>query len=175
MPLDPECRRCPLCAGRIQIVPPSGDLRSNVALVGEAPGAQEDQLGRPFVGRAGRTLDKLMAEAGLDREKVMITNTVKCRPPGNRRPTSEEVSSCRPYLAEDLNDKTFVLALGLSAAEGLLGRKLVMSEVANQTFDVELDGHKLKVMVTYHPSACIYRPQAKDVLRDALRAAVPYL
>lgn len=146
-----------------------------MALVGEAPGAQEDQLGRPFVGRAGKTLDKLMAEAGLDRDKVMITNTVKCRPPDNRRPTAEEASACRPYLSEDLNEKTFVIALGLSAAEGLLGRKLVMTEAANRTFDVELDGYAMKVMVTYHPSACIYRPQAKDVLRDALRAAVPYL
>ncbi|HUT26743.1 MAG TPA: uracil-DNA glycosylase [Methanomassiliicoccales archaeon] len=175
MSLDPGCRLCPLWHGRIQVVPPSGDRLSKVALVGEAPGANEDEIGRPFVGRAGRTLDKLMQEAGLDREKVMITNTVKCRPPENRRPSPKEALACRPYLLEELADKRLVLALGISAAEGLLGRKVVMKDSANKLFDVELNGLELKVMVTYHPSACIYTPGAKDVLREALRTAVTYL
>lgn len=175
MPLDRECRLCPLCQGRTQVVPPTGDAHSKVALVGEAPGAQEDALGTPFVGRAGKILDKLMSEAGLDRQAVMITNTVKCRPPQNRRPTVEEMQACRAYLEEELQDKVFVLALGLSAAEDLSGRKMVMKEVANRPFDIELNGRSLTIMVTYHPSACIYRPPAKDVLRDALKVAASHL
>jgi DNA polymerase len=150
-------------------------MSSKVALVGEAPGAKEDAAGTPFVGKAGKILDNIMSEAGLDRQAVMITNTVKCRPPQNRRPTAEEMKACRPYLEDELQDKKFVLALGLSAAESLLGRKLVMKEVANHTFDLELNGRSLTIMVTYHPSACIYRPPAKEVLRDALKVAAAHL
>jgi uracil-DNA glycosylase family 4 len=175
MSLDLKCRLCPLCLERTQVVPPTGDLSSKVALVGEAPGAQEDVVGTPFVGRAGKILDKLMSEAGLGRQAVMITNTVKCRPPKNRRPSAEEMQACRPYLDEELQGKDFVLALGLSAAEDLLGRKLVMKEVANLPFEIEVNGHILTVMVTYHPSACIYRPPAKDVLRQALKVAADHL
>jgi uracil-DNA glycosylase len=175
MPYDPECRRCSLCQGRIRVVPPTGALRSNVALVGEAPGAKENEVGRPFVGRAGKILDGLMSEAGLDRGSVMITNTVKCRPPENRRPTAEEMMACRPYLEDELEGKEFVLALGLSAAEDLLGHKMVMKDVANKVFEMEVRGKPMKIMVTYHPSACIYRPPARDVLRQALKDASAYL
>lgn len=170
-----DCRRCRLGDVRTNIVLPSGDRSSSVAIVGEAPGAQEDMRGVPFVGRAGTILERLMAEAGLDRGKVMITNTVKCRPPGNRRPRSDEMAACRPFLQEELRGKRFILALGLSAAEDLLGRKMVMREVCNLPMRVDLGDGELTIMVTYHPSACIYRPAAKDVLRDALRAAASYL
>jgi len=146
-----------------------------VALVGEAPGAQEDVRGVPFVGRAGKILDGLMAEAGLDRERIMITNTVKCRPPGNRRPRPDEMAACRPFLHEELKGKRFVLALGLSAAEDLLGKKMVMKDVCNRQVKADLGHGDMTIMVTYHPSACIYRPAAKEVLRDALKVAASYL
>lgn len=175
MTLDLYCRLCPLCLERIQVVPPTGDLDSKVALVGEAPGGQEDQVGTPFVGRAGKILDKLMVEADLDRRAVMITNTVKCRPPQNRRPTAPEMRACRPYLEEELRGKEFVLALGLSAAEDLLGRKMMMKDVANRPMGIELNGRSLTLMITYHPSACIYRPPVKDVLRQALQVAAAHL
>ncbi|HOO03626.1 MAG TPA: uracil-DNA glycosylase [Methanomassiliicoccales archaeon] len=175
MPPDEGCRRCRLCEGRTTIVLPSGDRRSPVALVGEAPGEQEDLRGEPFVGRAGRTLDRLMAEAGLERGAVLITNTVKCRPPGNRRPKADEMAACRPFLLEELAGKTFVLALGLSAAEDLLGRRMVMKEVCNRPLQADLGQGTVTVMVTYHPSACVYRPFAKDALREALRTAASYL
>jgi DNA polymerase len=157
------------------VIPATGDHASKVALVGEAPGAQEDKVGMPFVGKAGKILDKLMSEAGLERKAVMITNTVKCRPPQNRRPTAEEMLACRPFLEDELLNKDFVLALGLSAAEDLLGRKLVMKEVANRPLDIELNDRSLTVMVTYHPSACIYRPPVKDLLREALKVAASHL
>jgi DNA polymerase len=175
MPPEAECRRCRLGDGRTNIVLSSGDRDSPVALVGEAPGAQEDMLGAPFVGRAGKILDGLMAEAGLDRDKVMITNTVKCRPPGNRRPKAEEMAACRPFLQEELEGKRFILALGLSAAEDLLGKKMVMKEVCNRAVRADLGHGEVTIMVTYHPSACIYRPAAKDVLREALKEAATYL
>ncbi len=175
MPPQPDCRRCRLSDGRSNIVLPDGDTRSKVALVGEAPGAQEDLRGVPFVGRAGKILDGLMAEAGLDRGRILITNTVKCRPPGNRRPKADEMAACRPFLQEELRGKRFVLALGLSAAEDLLGKKMVMKDACNRPMQADLGDGQMTIMVTYHPSACIYRPAAKDVLRDALKIAASYL
>ncbi|NLX47303.1 MAG: uracil-DNA glycosylase [Euryarchaeota archaeon] len=175
MPPDEDCRRCRLGDGRNNIVLPCGHLDSYVVLVGEAPGAKEDLEGVPFVGRAGKILNGLMAEAGLDRGKVMITNTVKCRPPGNRRPKAEEMAACRPFLQEELKGKRFILALGLSAAEDLLGKKMVMKEVCNRPVQADLGHGNVTIVVTYHPSACIYRPAAKDVLRNALKMAASYL
>ncbi len=175
MPPEVDCRRCRLGDGRTNIVLPCGDADSKVALVGEAPGAQEDLKGVPFVGKAGKILDGLMAEAGLYREKVMITNTVKCRPPDNRRPKADEMTACHPFLREELRGKRFILALGLSAAEDLLGKKMVMKDVCNRPVQADLGHGNVTIMVTYHPSACIYRPAAKDVLRDALRVAAFYL
>lgn len=175
MPPEPDCRRCRLGEGRTNLVLFSGDGDSKVALVGEAPGAQEDIRGIPFVGRAGKILDGLMAEAGLDRGRIMITNTVKCRPPGNRRPKADEMAACRPFLQEELKGKRFVLALGLSAAEDLLGKRMVMKDVCNRPVRADLGHGEITVMITYHPSACIYRPAVKGVLRDALKAAASYL
>jgi DNA polymerase len=136
----------------------------------------EDMLGRPFVGRAGKWLDKCFAEAGLSRDVVMITNTVKCRPPANRRPEPDEVASCRRYLAEDLKDRRLVVALGSTAIEGLLGRKVKVTEVANQYVDVDIDGvGRVKVLMTFHPSACIYNREARVKLAEALRMAEGFL
>ncbi|HIH76038.1 MAG TPA: uracil-DNA glycosylase [Methanomassiliicoccales archaeon] len=175
MPPEADCRRCRLGEARTNIVLPCGNPGSKVALVGEAPGAQEDLRGIPFVGKAGKILDGLMAEAGLEREKVTITNTVKCRPPGNRRPKADEMAACRPFLQEELRGKQLVLALGLSAAEDLLGKKMVMKDVCNRPVNADLGDGQITIMVTYHPSACIYRPAAKEVLRDALKIAASYL
>lgn len=175
MPPEKDCKRCRLGDERTNIVLPCGDIHSKVVLVGEAPGAQEDLRGVPFVGRAGKILDGLMAEAGLDRGRILITNTVKCRPPGNRRPKADEMAACRPFLQEELRGKRFVLALGLSAAEDLLGKKMVMKDACNRPMQADLGDGQMTIMVTYHPSACIYRPAAKDVLRDALKIAASYL
>ncbi len=106
MPPEADCRRCRLGEGRTNLVLFCGDPSSKVALVGEAPGAQEDARGVPFVGRAGKILDGLMAEVGLDRGKVMITNTVKCRPPGNRRPKGDEMAACRPSCARSFEERS---------------------------------------------------------------------
>ncbi|OPY34111.1 MAG: Uracil DNA glycosylase superfamily protein [Methanomassiliicoccales archaeon PtaU1.Bin124] len=174
MPLDPRCTSCGLSGGRRQVVPPSGDLNSCLVLLGEAPGEREDKLGQPFVGRAGKWLDKCLADAQLPREKIMITNTVKCRPPDNRRPEPEEVEACMPHLMEDLKGRGLVVALGSTAIEALLGKKVKVGEVANQIVDVDFHGLKLKVLLTYHPSACIYNRDARVKLAEGLRMAKEY-
>lgn len=172
MKLDRQCNRCVLHQGRANVVGPSGDLSSRLVFVGEAPGATEDRTGRPFVGKAGKMLDRLLAENGLPREAVMITNAVKCRPPNNRRPTKEEVAACRPYLEEDLRGRCLVVALGLTASAGLLGRKVSLKVDANQVFRVNLGNETIDVMPTYHPSACLFNLTARKGLKEGIALAM---
>jgi uracil-DNA glycosylase family 4 len=172
MKLDPGCQKCPLCQGRTNVVGPSGDLGSKLVFMGEAPGETEDRLGKPFVGRAGKILDRMLAENGLPREEIMITNTVKCRPPNNRRPTKEEVEACRPYLDEDLHGRCLIVAMGLTASEGLLGRKVSLKAEANQVFQVRMGSETVSVMTTYHPAACIYSEAACKGLKEGIALAM---
>jgi uracil-DNA glycosylase len=172
MKLDRECQRCPLCQSRANVVGPSGDLSSRLVFVGEAPGETEDRLGKPFVGRAGKILDRMLAQNGLLREAIMITNAVKCRPPNNRRPTKEEVEACRPYLDEDLHGRCLIVAMGLTASEGLLGRKVSLKTEANRVFQVKMGSETVSVMPTYHPAACIYSKAACEGLREGIALAM---
>jgi DNA polymerase len=150
------CVACPeLAASRTHVVvgdvPPSG--RPRFVLVGEAPGATEDETGRPFVGRSGALLDLLLAEAGLDRAEGAVLNVVKCRPPGNRTPRTAEVARCSGWLRRqlDLLAAPVVVALGLSSAKWFLGPRTVLGEVRGRPHQV--DGRA--VWATYHPSAAI--------------------
>jgi uracil-DNA glycosylase len=149
------CVACPeLAAARRHVV--VGDVpvgRPRFALVGEAPGAQEDETGRPFVGRSGALLDQLLAEAGLHRAEAAVLNVVKCRPPGNRTPKAPEVARCSGWLRRqlDLLDPPVVVALGLSAAKWFLGPRTVLGQVRGRPHLV--DGRA--VWATYHPSAAI--------------------
>ena len=150
------CVACPeLAAVRRHVV--VGDVpeagRPRFVLVGEAPGAQEDESGRPFVGRSGALLDLLLAEAGLDRAQAAVLNVVKCRPPGNRTPKAPEVARCSGWLRRQLEllDAPVVVALGLSSAKWFLGPRTVLGEVRGRPH--EIDGRA--VWATYHPSAAI--------------------
>jgi uracil-DNA glycosylase len=150
------CLACPeLAAARQHVV--VGDVpatgRPRFVLVGEAPGAQEDATGRPFVGKSGELLDLLLAEAGLDRARGAVLNVVKCRPPGNRTPKSVEVARCSGWLRRQLEllDPPVVVALGLSAAKWFLGPRTVLGAVRGTPHEV--DGRP--VWATYHPSAAI--------------------
>ena len=150
------CLACPeLAAARQHVV--VGDVpatgRPRFVLVGEAPGAQEDATGRPFVGKSGELLDLLLAEAGLDRSQGAVLNVVKCRPPGNRTPKSFEVARCSGWLRRQLEllDPPVVIALGLSAAKWFLGPRIVLGAVRGAPHEV--DGRP--VWATYHPSAAI--------------------
>ena len=150
------CVACPeLAASRQHVV--VGDVpvagRPRLVIVGEAPGATEDETGRPFVGRSGALLDLLLAEAGLDRAHAAVLNIVKCRPPGNRTPKAPEVDRCSGWLRRqlDLLDARVVVALGLSSAKWFLGPRTVLGQVRGRPHEV--DGRA--VWVTYHPSAAI--------------------
>ena len=151
------CLACPeLAATRQHVVvgdvPASG--RPLVALVGEAPGATEDETGRPFVGKSGALLDQLLAEAGLARAETAVLNVVKCRPPGNRTPKAAEVARCSGWLRRQLEllDPPAILALGLSAAKWFLGPRTVLARAREQGAH---SWNGRRVYVTYHPSAAI--------------------
>jgi uracil-DNA glycosylase len=150
------CVACPeLAATRQHVV--VGDVpatgRPRFALVGEAPGATEDETGRPFVGRSGALLDQLLAEAGLSRQEAAVLNIVKCRPPANRTPKAPEVARCSGWLRRQLEllDPPVVVALGLSAAKWFLGPRTVLAQVRARPHEV---GGRA-VWATYHPSAAI--------------------
>ncbi|WP_448615555.1 uracil-DNA glycosylase [Modestobacter sp. URMC 112] len=149
------CVACPeLATTRQRVVvgdAPAG--RPRFVLVGEAPGAQEDETGRPFVGRSGALLDQLLGEAGLDRAQAAVLNVVKCRPPANRTPKAPEVARCGGWLRRQLEllDPPVVIALGLSSAKWFLGPRTVLAEARGRPHPV--DGRA--VWATYHPSAAI--------------------
>ena len=164
-----DCSLCSLHSGRHRIVMPSGNVDSKVAFVGEAPGENEDIQGKPFVGRSGKLLDRIMEEEGLRRSDVMITNTVKCRPPGNRDPTEEEMKACRPFLESELMTKTAVICLGRSACRSLLGYTGKLSEIVNTRIVRKMNGKDVTIIPTYHPAACIYSHDATDGLRLTIR------
>ncbi len=167
--LDLDCELCRLSERRTKVVAPSGDIASPVIFVGEAPGEKEDLTGKPFVGRAGKMLDRLLREEGVDRERIMISNTVKCRPPGNRRPRPDEVASCRSYLEDELGDKQLIVCLGRTACEGLLSNKVVMKDCANQLFAICVGGRKIDLIPTYHPSAAMRNREAREGLRKTIQ------
>ncbi len=167
--LDLDCTLCRLSQHRTKVVAPSGDLCSLVVLVGEAPGESEDRTGKPFVGRAGRLLDRLLQEEGLPRERLMITNTVKCRPPSNRRPREDEVRACRQYLEDDLRGKQLIVCLGKTACEGLLNNKITMRDSVNQTFTIAIGPERIDLLPAYHPSAALRNHEAREGLRQTIR------
>jgi uracil-DNA glycosylase family 4 len=168
-----RCVACPeLADGRTQVVPGSFPPGADVLLIGEAPGAQEDAAGVPFVGKAGQLLDQLLAQAGLPRESVAVANVLKCRPPGNRRPRRAEVEQCRPWLVRqiELVDPVLLVTLGGTAAEWALGRGVTLAAARGVLH--RYAGRPL--LATYHPSAAIrFGPQGAPLaaLRDDLARA----
>lgn len=175
--LSPEkdCSLCGLCAGRTNIVLPSGDPESPVLLVGEGPGENEDLTGKPFVGRAGKILDGVLEKAGIPRDKVLITNTVKCRPPNNRDPTPEEMAACRPFLESEMASRTVVVCLGKSAIRDLLGYEGKMDGYANTEQRRTVQGKEVVFIPTYHPMACIYNKKAREELLNTMLKVKGYL
>ena len=154
------CRACVLCERRKQAVPGVGDRQARWMLVGEGPGAEEDQRGEPFVGQAGRLLDNMLAALGLDRTKdVYIANAVKCRPPHNRTPERVELAACLTYLDRQiaLVQPRLLVALGRPAAQALLDRELAISAARGKRFE----RHGIPVVVTYHPAYLLRNPQDK--------------
>jgi len=154
-----DCRRCPLCAGRATVVFGVGNPRARLMFVGEGPGSEEDRLGEPFVGAAGKRLDRWISRIGLRREDVYIANIVKCRPPGNRPPLPEEAKVCLPYLLRQIRAirPEIVCTLGATALNFLLGVEEKITRVRGKWR--ERDG--VPVLPTYHP-AFILRNAARE-------------
>ncbi len=145
------CEACTLCKTRHRTVPGVGDLRAEWMLVGEAPGAEEDAKGEPFVGQAGRLLDNMLVALGMRRDKyVYIANVLKCRPPGNRPPTPVEIEACQPYLDRqiELIRPKLIIALGKSAANTLLGVDATIASMRGRIHRYR----SLPLIVTYHPA-----------------------
>jgi len=171
------CVACPeLAASRTTVVVGDDPPGARLALVGEAPGAEEDRIGRPFVGKAGALLDRLLAEAGLDRSGIAVVNVLQCRPPGNRTPTATEAVRCRGWLERKLQlvAPELVVTLGLSAAAAFLGRGVRLASVRGEVHEV--DGRR--ILPTYHPAAAIrFGPNGAPLaaLRADLRTAAVLL
>lgn len=171
------CRRCPLCESRTIAVPGDGPVPARLMLVGEAPGEKEDKVGRPFVGNAGRMLDRLLAGAGLSREDFFITGAVKCHPPKNRDPRAGEIDACRVYLEEQLAAvrPEVVLAMGRAALRAVLGHEpppeLTLGRSHGQP--VKRDGYWL--FPTYHPAAAFYREELRETIEDDLKVLADFM
>tara|TARA_Y100000748_G_scaffold247802_1_gene212437 strand:+ start:250 stop:918 length:669 start_codon:yes stop_codon:yes gene_type:complete len=161
-----NCRECNLGNSRNNFVFGSGDPNADLLLVGEGPGENEDLIGEPFVGRAGKLLDKILRAIGYNRaDKVFITNIVKCRPPDNRDPLPSEVGECSPYLIQQINliKPKIIVALGKIAGKTLIKKDIMLKEMRNNTHEF----NSIPLRVTYHPAALLRDPLLKkDVWED---------
>jgi uracil-DNA glycosylase len=162
------CTRCPLAAGRTQVVFGSGDPAADLMFVGEAPGFHEDQQGVPFVGQAGKLLERLLAGIGLERRGVYIANVIKCRPPGNRDPQPEEIEACESYLFRqvELIQPRVVATLGNFATKLLSGKPTGITRVHGQEQETTIGGRRVLLYPLYHPAAALYTPAMLKVLES---------
>jgi DNA polymerase len=151
--------QCPLGQTRTKFVFGVGNPNADIMIIGEAPGADEDAKGEPFVGRAGQLLTKILQAINFEREEVFIANILKCRPPDNRTPIPSEVEQCEPYLLKqiELIKPKFILAVGLTAANTLLKQKFKMADIRGKIFDY----HGVNMLITYHPAALLRNPEWK--------------
>lgn len=154
-----DCRLCGLCETRTQTVFGTGERKARLMVIGEAPGAEEDRRGEPFVGRAGQLLNSMLAAAGFERSEVYIANVLKCRPPDNRDPGAQEAARCLPYLRRqiELVGPAVILCVGRIAAQRLLGREESLARMRGQ---VHTFGG-VPVVVTYHPAYLLRSPTEK--------------
>ena len=160
-----EIKNCDLKKNATNVVFGDGNINANIMIVGEGPGAQEDIIGKPFIGRAGKLLDKMLESINLDRKKVYISNIVNYRPPENRRPTDLEISRYLPYIQkhiEIINPKILVL-LGSTALNTLIGDEEVISKVRGKWIQKEIGTIKPWIIVSFHPAFLMRQPQQKKL------------
>jgi uracil-DNA glycosylase family 4 len=162
------CTRCRLAQGRTQVVFGAGNPRADLLFVGEAPGFHEDKQGLPFVGQAGKLLEKLLAGIGMARSDVYIANVLKCRPPGNRDPQPDEIEACESHLFRQiaLIEPTVVATLGNFATKLLSGRQLGITKVHGQEQQTTIGGRDVLLYPLYHPAAALYTPAMLKVLES---------
>jgi DNA polymerase len=168
-----DCTRCPLHLERTHVVHTEGNRKARLMFVGEAPGADEDAQARPFVGRAGQLLTKIIEAIGLKREEVLIGNVNRCRPPGNRAPTAEEASTCKPYLLREIAvvQPEVIVVLGNTAMKNLLDTREGITRLRGNFQDYK----GIKVMPTFHPAYLLRDPSKKRETWEDLKKVRDYL
>lgn len=168
-----NCTRCPLHEGRTKIVHTTGNFQADLLFVGEAPGADEDAKGEPFVGRAGQLLNKIIEAISLKREDVLIGNINRCRPPGNRTPTLPEAHTCRPFLLREIAvvRPKVIVVMGNTACQNLLDTKVGITKIRG-TFQ---DYYGVKVMPTFHPAYLLRDPSKKRETWEDMKKVRDYL
>jgi len=169
-----SCSQCKLSETRTQAVPGSGDFNAEIMFVGEAPGANEDQKGVPFCGAAGKFLDEMLKSIGLDRDKVFITNTVKCRPPENRDPKDDEKAICRPYLEKqiELIKPKIIICLGRHAAASMLPGMPGISKIHGKALKRK---NGIIYLPLYHPAAALHNGGLRQTLINDFMKIKPLL
>ncbi|MBA2641661.1 MAG: uracil-DNA glycosylase [Actinobacteria bacterium] len=162
------CTKCALAKGRTQVVFGSGSPNAELMFVGEAPGFHEDQQGVPFVGQAGKLLDRLLEGIGLTRADVFVVNVLKCRPPGNRDPMPDEIAACEPHLFRqiELIEPAVVATLGNFATKLLSGKPAGITRVHGHEQEVTLGARRVLLYPIYHPAAALYTPSMLAVLEE---------
>ena len=168
-----DCKRCSLCEERKNIAHSKGSLTAKLMFIGEAPGADEDEQGEPFVGRAGQLLTKIIEGMGYDRKDVFIGNINRCRPPGNRQPTPAEVVQCKPFLLREISvvRPQVVVVMGNTACQNLLGTKIGISKIRGEFQDY----YGVKVMPTFHPAYLLRDPHKKREVWEDMKKVRDYL
>jgi DNA polymerase len=168
-----DCRRCELCSGRTKIAHSTGSFSADLMFVGEAPGADEDTQGEPFVGRAGQLLTKIIEAIGIKREEVFIGNINRCRPPGNRAPLPDETSACKPFLLREIAvvRPKVIVVLGNTAMKNLLDSKEGITKIRG----IFQDYYGLKVMPTFHPAYLLRDPSKKREVWEDMKKVRDYL
>jgi len=170
-----NCRRCGLWRTRKNAVPGEGDIKSGIMFVGEAPGKNEDERGRPFVGAAGKLLNKLLEENNMRRNQIYITNIVKCRPPNNREPTKEEIEKCTSYLENQIKiiRPRIIVTLGRTATKYFLEKRGIrfkgILDARRKIFKIKINEDEALLIPTIHPAAALYNPNMKEVLKNDLK------
>jgi uracil-DNA glycosylase family 4 len=159
-----DCHRCKLAGGRKTIVFGEGNPHAELVFIGEGPGADEDEQGRPFVGRAGKLLDRMIQGIGMKREEVYICNVVKCRPPGNRTPEKDEVEACSPFLFRQIEalQPRLICCLGAPAVRTVLGIKEGITKIRGHFFNFGSS----KALATVHPAYILRNPREEKILRE---------
>lgn len=162
-----KCEKCPLSKTRTNVVFGEGNPKAKLMFIGEAPGADEDEQARPFVGRAGQLLTKIIEAMGLKREDVYIANILKCRPPENRNPLPEEIECCSPYLLEQVRiiGPRVICALGKFSSQTLLNTETPISQLRGNFHDY----HGTKLMPTYHPAYLLRNPSEKKTVWEDMK------
>jgi uracil-DNA glycosylase len=168
-----DCTRCGLCEGRTQVVNTHGNHSARLMFIGEAPGADEDAQGKPFVGRAGQLLTKMIEAMGMKREEVIIGNVNRCRPPGNRQPTLEEAAICRPFLFREIAviQPEIIVVMGNTSLRNLLEVREGITRVRGKFQDFR----GIKVMPTFHPAYLLRDPSKKKETWEDLKMVRDYL